>query len=125
MTELIVDIITDSVNSTESSKFGKSKAHAWMTFSTTSATTKVNGSHGLSSVTDNGVGEPVFYLKNYISSTTSGASRTGVGKFSDGTSSPLQTGSRIKSTRFISGFFGTSTNTRGDASVGYFSLNGV
>ena len=125
MTELIVDQITDLTHSTSASAFGYSKTHAWLSFTLYSSVAKIRGSHGISSMTDTGIGSSEFYLKEQISFTTSGSSRLGSGSWSDRSKAPAQSGSFIRSTNRISGFSGSNTTGRMDVGRGYFSLNGV
>lgn len=95
-------------------------AKAWVQFEL-HGTAGIQDSGGVSSLTDQGVGDPLFTLTDALPAAR-GATWLNCALWGDGSAYPVQSGSYINSTTTWVGYCGSSTITRDDWDLGYSGL---
>jgi hypothetical protein len=99
---------------------GAGTVKAWVTYSMTGATS-ISADGGVSSITDLGVGEPLFTLDNALPAANGSIWNT-AGLYSTSLEYASQAGGMILSTTTWKVYCGSNTTTQNDWALGYSGL---
>ena len=107
----------DNFDSASPIPAGNFTAKAWVTYSM-SGTPSITADGGISSITDLGVGEPLFNLDTALPAANGSCWNTPA-LYSNGAEYPLQVGGYITATTQWKAYCGSSSTTQVDWQLGY------